>query len=177
MADWLNLLFDILKLSIPALIVFLTVYTLLKQYLDSQYRLQLLTYRQQQQSVSTPLRLQAYERLTLLCERIDIPNLLLNYADNEASAAQLRLNLMLAVQQEFEFNLTQQLYVSEKLWEIIKLGKDDVLNTLNVVYEQIPPSARSNQYTSALIKFYNERNSSGPETAITAIKKETSLIF
>lgn len=177
MADWLSLLFDLLKLTIPALIVFLTVNNLLKQYLDGQYRINLLDFQQKRQGISTPLRLQAYERITLLCERINIPNLLLNYGDHSVSAAQLRLNLMLAVQQEFEFNLTQQLYVSEKLWEIVKLAKDDVLNSINIVYEQVSPSARGAQYTEALIKFYNERSTSGPETAINAIKKEAALAF
>ena len=177
MADWLSLLFDLLKLTIPALIVFITVYNLLKQYLDGQYRLKLLDFQRNHQNTSTPLRLQAYERLTLLCERIDIPNLLLNYGDQSISSAQLRLNLMLAVQQEFEFNLTQQLYVSQKLWDIIKLAKDDVLNSLNVVYEQVSPSARGQEYANALVNFYNERKTSGPETAINAIKKEASLVF
>ena len=64
---------EILKYSIPALIVFATVYTIMKKYMDNQYALESLKFRQGQNQDILPLKLQAYERLMLLCERISIP--------------------------------------------------------------------------------------------------------
>ncbi len=177
MSTWLSLLLEILKLSIPALIVFITVYNLLKQYLDGQYRMRLLDYKQNRIGASVPVRMQAYERLTLFCERISLPNLLYHFPAEGMNAAQLKLSLMLAVQNEFEYNVTQQVYVSDPLWEIIKLAKDDVFNSISIVYEKIPPHSDASKLTQGLIKFYNERNSSGPEKAVQAIKKEAALIF
>ena len=80
---------------------------------------------------SLPLRLQSYERLALFMERIKVSNLLLRFQSKDISAKQLVNTMMLAIQQEYEHNLVQQIYVSDKLWEIICLSKDEVLFSLD----------------------------------------------
>ena len=177
MSDWFKILLAILALSIPAFVVFITVYNILKQYLDGQYRMRLLEYQQSRSGMSMPARMQAYERLTLFCERISLPNLLYHFPAEGLNAAQLKLALMLSIQNEFEYNVTQQVYVSEALWEIIKLAKDDVFNSISIVYDKVAPHSDASELSSGLIKFYNERNSSGPEKALLAIRKEAALLF
>ncbi len=177
MPTWIAVILEIIKFTIPALIVFITVYQLVKQYLDGQYRLRLLDFKQKQQDTAMPLRLQAYERLTLYCERINLPNLLFINQEIGSTPAQIRYNLMIIIQNEFEFNTSQQIYVSPQLWEIEKLAKDDTLNSINIVYDKLSGSATAESYKNALIRFYNERDSSGPEKALSAIKKEVALLF
>ena len=176
-SSWWSIVLEIVKITVPALIVFLTVYYLLKQYLDGQYRLRLLDYKQQRSESATPVRMQAYERLTLFCERVDLPGMLLRTQSRGMTVSELKLALMLGVQQEFEYNQTQQVYVSESLWEIIKLAKDDVLNTVSNVAASIEPNADARKLSQALIAFLNERESTGPMIALKAIKKEASLLF
>ncbi len=175
--NWLSVVLEIIKLTIPALIVFITVYYLLKQYLDGQYRLRLLDYKQQRSGSSIILRMQAYERLSLFCERINLPGLLLRTQADGMTATELRIALMLNVQQEYEYNQTQQVYVSESLWEIIKLAKDDVLNTITTVGASIEANADARKFSEALIAFLNERDSTGPMIALKAIRKEAALLF
>lgn len=177
MPFWLSVILEILKLTIPALIVFATVYTILKQYLDGQYKLKMLDFQQSRQEISLPIRLQAYERLTLFCERINIPTLLYNFNSSNMNAAQMKVALMITVQTEFEYNVTQQMYVSPQLWEIISLAKDDVFNSIGIVYEKVAPNSDASTLSRALIRFYNERNLSGPEKALQAIKKEVALLY
>ena len=106
---------EIVKITVPALIVFLTVYFVMKTYLDKQYQIQLLQFKKDQKNTTTPLKLQAYERLSLFCERISIPNLVLRMKTKGASSAALRVSLLMAVQQEFEHNISQQIYISDQL--------------------------------------------------------------
>ena len=113
MSDIFLALLEIIKIDIPAVIVYYTVHTLLKQYLDKQYQLRQLEYKQSQNAGSTKLRLQAYERLSVLCERIAIPNLVLQLKTSEMTSADLKAAMLIAIQQEFEHNISQQIYLSD----------------------------------------------------------------
>lgn len=129
-------LLDIVKVTVPALIVFLTVYFLFRQYLGQQYQLELLKYRNQESGNLLPLKLQAYERLLLFCERISAEHLAFRLMHSDMGGHELQNAMLIAIQQEYEHNLTQQIYVSEKLWSIIKLVKSqmqEIISTSNGV--------------------------------------------
>ncbi|KAA3633513.1 MAG: hypothetical protein DWQ02_12980 [Bacteroidetes bacterium] len=168
---------EIIKVTVPALIVFLTVYYLLKKFIEGQERMKMLEIRESQQQVSTPMRLQAYERLSLFCERISIPNLVLRLNKQGLTAAEFQISLLLAIQQEYEHNITQQVYVSEKLWDIIKMAKDDAVNFTSLVAESVDPKADATVLAQELINYLDKRPMSGPDQALLALKKEASLIF
>ncbi len=168
---------EIIKITVPALIVYLTVHTLLKQYLENRYKIEMLDYKQNQQKTTIPLRLQAYERLSLFCERIAIPNLVLRLRSEDMTTGDLRIAMMIAVQQEFEHNITQQVYVSDQLWQIIKIARDDVINVINVIYQNTTPSSDARSYAQALFVELQNREMEPLERALVAIKKEASLLM
>ena len=177
MPQWLVAIFEILKFTIPALIMFWAVQGLLKQFLQGQQQMRLMEIKQQQSGTTLPLRLQAYERLSLFCERISIPNLIMRLKTEGMQAGALRVALMMAIQQEYEHNLTQQVYVSEKLWEIIKLSRTDTINVVTSVAEGVDPKADANDLVKALFTALEERKGSPLLTAQAAIKKEAGLLF
>lgn len=177
MPVWLSVLLEIVKLTIPALIVFFTVQQILKQYFANQEQMQLLKIRAEKQESSTPLRFQAYERLSLFCERIGLPGLLLRFKQEGLSSAELRVILMTAIQQEFEHNITQQVYVSNQLWQIIKIAKDDAIQVISQAAEAVDPQADSQQLANAIFSINSQREMSAADQALVAIKKEASLLF
>lgn len=177
MPVWLSVILEIIKITIPALIVFATVHTLLKQYLEKQYQLRKLDLKQEQTKTTTRLRLQAYERLSLFCERISIPSLILRLRSEKMNAMELRLAMMIAIQKEFEHNITQQVYVSDQLWQIIKIARDDAVNIINLVYNSIQPDTTSRDYSNAIINYLEKREIISSEKALFAIKKEAGLLM
>ena len=104
MPVWLSTILEIVKITIPALIVFLTIYYLMKQFLANEYQVRMLDFKQNQQRTTVPLRLQAYERLSLFCERISIPSLVLRMRNEGMTTSELRLAMMVAVQKELPFS-------------------------------------------------------------------------
>lgn len=73
------------------------------------------------------LRLQACERFTLMTERIAVPNLLLRIPPaSGASAKEYTTTLLLTIREEFEYNVTQQIYVSDALWSVLLQARDNV---------------------------------------------------
>lgn len=177
MPVWLSTILEIIKITIPALIVFFTVQTLLKQFLEGQYKARMLEFKQNQNNTTIPLRLGAYERLSLFCERISIPNLILRLRTDDMNATDLKMALMLGVQQEFEHNITQQVYVSDQLWQIVKIARDDTINIVNLVYNSIDPNADAREYAGTMFKYLQSREVMSTDKALVAIKKEAGLLM
>ncbi len=173
----MTVILEILKLTIPGLIVFLTVYFVLKQFLDNQRAIKHLELKQSQQSTTTPLRLQAYERLSLFCERIALPSLMLRLRHEELSAGQFRSSLMLAIQQEYEYNITQQVYVSGQLWEIVKMARDDAMNTIGLAFELVASKAPAEELAQAIMSILEKRGVTAIDKALQAIKTEAAILF
>ena len=177
MPAWLTIIFEILKFTVPALVMFFAVHNLFGQFLDGQRKLRLVEMQKEQQSSTLPLRLQAYERLSLFCERISIPNLMLRLRAEGMQAGALRYAMLMALQQEYEHNITQQVYVSDQLWQIIKLAKEDTINLISSIAETVDSKADAKELSTALINALNERNAYPLNTALSAIKKEASVLF
>jgi len=166
---------EILKFTIPALSVVFVVYLMLRQYFESEHQRQMLDIRAKQQTTTLPIRLGAYERLSMFCERISIPALILRVRAEGTNAAQLRMALLIAIQQEFEHNITQQVYISDNLWKIIQIAREDVEVTINHVYQSVDPDVDSKQFASALFDFLKDKPVLPIHKAQEAIKKEASL--
>ena len=177
MPIWLSAILEIIKITVPALIVYLTVHSLLKQYLESQQKIKLADLKQGQQGTTIPMRLQAYERLSLFCERVSLPNLLLRTRKPGMTASELRVALLLGIQSEYEHNITQQVYVSDQLWQIIKIARDDAVNTISLAAEAVDPKADAKDLAHILIDILTKRGGTGLEKALLAVKKEAGILL
>ncbi len=171
-------LLDILKYILPGLLVAGTAYYLLKTLLESQNRSVQLAQRNESLKITLPLRLQAYERLTLLCDRAALPNVLLRVRMPGMSMAELRGALLLAISQEFSHNTSQQLYVSETLWQIITLAKDETMAAVSRAAEGLDPESDADALVYQILQTVDEQNGATPlQRAIIAIRTEAAQLF
>lgn len=173
---WWEIILEIIKVTVPALIVFLTVYNLMKEYFKKE--LSLKQYEQQKETRSNviPLKLQAYERLTLMCERIRIDQLLNRLAGVTATPQLLKDAMVIAVQQEFEHNLSQQVYVTNNLWKIIGIAKNQTITILTQTFANLPEGATVEDFRMILL--HQVANAESPlDTALMAIKKEAGILL
>jgi hypothetical protein len=90
---------------------------------------------------SRPLQLQAYERLVMLTERISLPNLISRVNQPNLSAKEMQVLLLENIKQEYEYNLTQQIYVSPVAWEAVKNLKEQSMLVINQVASALPPDS------------------------------------
>lgn len=166
---------EVIKYILPALVVFATIYYMMKKYHSQQYDMEVLKFRQGESKNTLPLKLQAYERLALLCERIRPEQLLIRLNTPNMTAQALRNAMLVAVQKEFEHNITQQIYVSDNLWKIITLSKDQVLNLISSI--QIEEDNVSQSAADEMFKSLSKFNINPVDQALKAIKQETELII
>lgn len=101
---------------------------------------------------TTTLRLQAYERLVLLCERIALPNLISRAGTPGLSAREMQYILIENIKQEFEYNATQQIYVSARAWESVRQLRDQEMLVINHVGNSLPPEATSADLNRQLLE-------------------------
>ncbi len=114
----MNTFLDVLKYTIPSLIVFATAYFILKTFIESEEKKRTLEIRTKNQKLITPIRLQAYERLTLFLERISPNSVILRVQKPNMTASQLQREMLNIIRTEFEHNLSQQIYISKQAWEV-----------------------------------------------------------
>ena len=84
------------------------------------------------------LQLQAYERLIILCDRLDLTNLIGRFKVNQLSATQLQSQLIQTIKTEFEYNVSQQMYVSATAWDAVKNLKEQNIFIINQLAAMLP---------------------------------------
>ena len=142
-----------------------------------QYSREVLHYKQKQMDKLMPIKLQAYERLAMFCERISIDTLSYRLSSGSTEAKHLSNAMMIAIQQEYEHNLSQQVYVSSKLWEIITIVKNQMQEIISDASKD--PSIGTSP-AALVAKAYEIQNSMGGSPlakAKRAIKEEVDIIL
>lgn len=120
-----------------------------KRFIENEQKKTILEIQKIQESevrkVVTPIQLQAYERLVLFLERMTPNNLVLRCYQPQISTQLLKDVMIRNIRDEFEHNLSQQLYISPQAWAYIKNAKEDMINTINSVQakegEEMTPTA------------------------------------
>jgi flagellar basal body-associated protein FliL len=106
------------------------------------------------------LRLQAYERLALLCDRIALPNLISRLGAPDITARDMAFLLGKHIRDEFDYNITQQIYVSAEIWHAVKNLKEKNLLLINQVAMSVPAEANAAQLNRAILELLIQQPSS-----------------
>ena len=168
---------EILKYTLPALIVFATVYFIMKRYLNMQYSTQILKFKQEQAKSTLPIKLKAYERMAMFCERISLDNLSYRLSSQNGDAKSLSTAMLIAIQQEFEHNMSQQVYISEKLWQIITLAKDHMQNIITMASADTSIGSSPAALIQKAAQLQQQMGGDPVDTAKRAIRKEIEVIL
>ena len=171
-------LLEILKYTLPAIIVLITAYLMIRSFMNKEYHLRQIELKFANKKETLPVRLHAYERMALFLERISFNNLIHRVRSSEMSAKDLQLAMIQNIREEFEHNLSQQIYVSSDLWNLITLCKDEMIKTINLVTASLPPDSNSIVLSKALFEYLMESEQVLPtQKALDAIKDEVKNIY
>jgi hypothetical protein len=168
---------DILKITIPALIVFFTSWVLLRNMIrnDQDKRRQELIL-QNSRSVTT-LKLQAYERIVLFLERISLESLLVRVSTSKMTTPQLHSALLDTIRSEFEHNLSQQIYMSPQAWEVVRNARSNMIKIINSEAEKMPANSSGMALSKQLLEKIMELEKEPTRVAIEFIKGEAARMI
>ena len=178
----------ILAATIPAAIVFATAFLLMRNFMkkhesilkeiqqDEQRKI-VAQMKTENKKVVNPLRLQAYERIVLLLERISPNSLLLRSVEEGLSASQMRSRLISSIRDEYEHNLSQQVYISVETWEIVKNAKEELVKLVNTAFGELKEDATANDLATKIIESSVQKDYSPTDNALRAVKHEIQQLF
>ena len=123
-------IFEILAYTLPSLITGGLAYYLFNLYFKDQQNTRRWLLQKENQKDALPLRLQAYERMALFLERINPSKILIRVTPNSQNKNDYENLLIYSIEQEFEHNLTQQIYITDACWTIILTAKNTIIQNI-----------------------------------------------
>jgi hypothetical protein len=168
---------DILKIVLPALIVLLTAYLMISKLLRNEESRRNYELKKNSLSTITPIRLRAYERLILVLERTTPSNLILSVAKPGMTNMQLHAELLATLRQEFSHNMSQQVYVSDEIWNYIRGTQESLLQLVNTCASKCNPNESASALAELIIQVYGSSEQTPTELAIEKLKKEVRNYF
>ncbi len=160
---------------VPALITGLVAYYFFKEHINNEDSRRSFLLRKDTQITALPTRLQAYERMTLFLERIKPSKLLIRVAPITSDKDDYESLLITTIEQEFEHNLSQQIYVTRDCWNIINSAKNSTIQLIRKASMQEKTDTANKLREVILTEMMEKRAPS--ETALSYIKEEVGSMW
>lgn len=137
-----------------------------------------LTEKKDNEPETLKLRLQAYERITLLAERISLQNLLSRINNSGLSCRQMQISLIDSIKQEYDYNMSQQIYVSPEVWRAVNNLKEQNIYVVNQLASSLPAQATAMDLNKYIIDYLiNNPNGSLHNVVLEAINFEAKKLM
>jgi len=160
---------------LPAIVVGLVAYFFFKGHTaNEEGRRRFLIQKEAQKNI-IPIRLQAYERLTLFLERIDPKKILLRVKPFSNDLQEYETLLIQNIDNEYEHNLAQQIYITPECWNLVNAAKNATIQVIRQasMNEKVDDSDKLRAFL--LNHFMDEVTPS--HKALLFVKKEVSELF
>ena len=169
---------DLLKIILPAAVVFLAAFFFFQKYFKNEEGRREYEIKIANASLTTPQKIQAYERIVIFLERINPNNLVIRVNKHGISSRQLHQDLIQTIKSEYEHNISQQIFVSHNTWELVKTSKEEIIKLINISATKVPTDAPSNELAMMILNIVANVDKKMPnEIALEYAQKEIAKIF
>ncbi|MBR3520840.1 MAG: hypothetical protein IKN77_12110 [Paludibacteraceae bacterium] len=168
----MNFLLEIAKITIPGILVLLAAYYVLRDLLRNAERTRFYEMKKESAKALTPVKLTAYERLALFLERMKPESLLIRTQMPNMTVHELHIALLNTIREEFEHNVTQQIYVGNDVWLLTRNAKDSLIQLVNSIASDMPDDMPALELSKMIIERYNAVNETPIDLALSALKSE-----
>lgn len=182
-----TIMMQILAYTIPALAVLCCTCVVLYMMMKNEDKKRLWELKRNSQKEVTAVRLRAYERLSLLLERTQPEAMLMNEGSTIHRMAQdmsgaysmrdLQREMLRTVRLEFDHNMSQQIYVSDEVWDQIILARDEMGAFINTIAIQMKPDATAMDFAKSLLSAYVTNGDTPHQKALYMLKAEAKEVF
>ena len=169
---------EILKYVLPALVVLIACVVIVQRFLikDTEDKQRALFGKKAKEVLT--LRMQAYERLTHFIERIHPNALIGRHYQKGAMAQDVQLSMIRNIREEYEHNLSQQIYVSNEVWQAIRNAKEQEISMINQIGSQLAPGTPAMELVSRISEFaLTEETELPTEIALFIINREAKQVL
>ena len=165
-------LIELIKITLPSLIVFGVVYYLLNQFFKKEKELR----EQELKLISSkdyfPVRMQAYERAILYLERIDPNNLIFRIHKRGMSGKLLHAELLRVIREEYAHNMCQQVYISNAGWNALKKSREETVQVINMANGKLKENASALELSTGIFEILSKMDKIPTDKAAEILKNE-----
>lgn len=169
--------YDLAKVLLPAAIFLYGMYLLVRSFINRDIELRRLEVRSRAIETILPNRIQAYERICLLLERISPQNMLLRLNTPGLPAREFHRMLLDEIRNEYNHNVSQQIYMSEDVWNLVKNAKEDLIIQINEASQSMPPEATSLDLAKKIFELAMDKKIDPMGHALSEVKREIQQTF
>ncbi len=173
----MEIIYDLVKILVPSGLVLITAWVLISKMIKNDQDRRRNEIVLMNSRTVLPVRLQAYERIIMFLERISMESLLVRVNRQGMTAGQLHSTLLTTIRSEFEHNLSQQIYMTPQVWEVIKNARSNTIKIINSIAEAIPESATSVDLSRTLLEKVMELEKEPTQVAIEFVKAEIARLL
>lgn len=166
---------DLFLFAIPALITGMIAYYFFKEHTKNEDGRRRYLLHKDMQVNAMPLRLQAYERMAIFLERITPSKLLIRVVPTSSNKEDYEALIIASIEQEFEHNLSQQIYVSDDCWNIITAAKNATIQLIRKA-SLLEKTATANKLREVVLTEMMEKRAPS-DAALSFIKQEVSEMW
>ncbi len=168
---------EVIYLLIPMLIIAIVAWVVVRYYLKTEKEKLLVRIGLKNKDLITPVRLQAYERMVLLLERMASSQIVLRNVALGQSAVQLQQSLISNIREEFDHNLSQQLYISSEAWLMIKSAREAAITSINEAAAKLEADAPATDLAQLIFQSEVNAEESEIQKALEFLKNEARILF
>jgi hypothetical protein len=173
----MDLLSDFLKLIVPAGLVLYGMYLTVKLLLEREADRHRFDVQARYTETVVPIRLQAYERMVLFLERISPNNLLLRLGGSSTTVLEFQQRLLQEIRDEYNHNLSQQVYMSQVVWDQIQAAMNDVMILINQASGDTRPDAPAIDLSKRIFERIIQLDKQPTSIALKTLKEEIQAMF
>ncbi len=168
---------DLIKILLPSALVLYAMYLTVNAFLTKEFERRLIDIKTSNSKLVLPSRLQAYERICLFLERISPHNLILRTSNPSLNAMQFQQVLLSEIREEFNHNLSQQVYMSDEAWTVTKSAMEEIITIINTSAESIQRDAPGMDLAKMIFENLLQRSEDPTARALRFIKDEIRQVF
>jgi hypothetical protein len=168
---------QLLSIVLPAGLVIYGMFIITVSFLKKEKEMKWVDIKTKNTELLVPLRLQAAERLCLLLERISPNNLIRRINEPGFTSGELHSRLIEEIRNEFNHNLSQQVYFSDDTWAAVRSSVEQTLSLINQSYQQVDGNERSLDLAKKIFQLSLEQEQDIVVLALKKIKDEVRIYF
>lgn len=168
---------DFVKILLPAAIVLYAMFLTVRAFLNKELERKLVDVRLRSTEVVLPVRLQAYERMCLFLERISPNNLILRLNNDVFSASELHHVLLSEIREEYNHNVSQQVYMSDEAWNQVRSSMEEIISIINNAAGQVQAEGRGIDLSKAIFEIIIQQDLNPTGRALKFVKDEIRQSF
>lgn len=173
----MEILVELAKLIIPSAIVLYGMYLTVRSFTTKELEKNMLDHKMKSRDTVLPIRLQAYERMCLFLERISPSNLVVRLNDSAYNAKQFQQILLGEIRNEYNHNLSQQVYMSDEAWDVVKNAKEAMITVINQAGEELSEDAKGVALAKKVFEKMLEKEQDPISHALIVVKNEIRQVF